>query len=172
MTTSKTNPSRKGKQQAFKQHAKDQANKASSGPRTQIVPNVLWESNDFLLLRGDLLEAYNKTVEVIYHGLQQLGQIYQQIVAMNIKGDNNPDGKIKIKYQWNNGEEVSEQELEVFKRKMGEIQALQQKQQAELQQKAALINGEKEQETKSKLVDAQGAPISKEALEKGTKIIS
>lgn len=172
MTASKNNPGRFGKQQAFKQKAKAQATKAASGPRTRIVPQVLWESNDLLNLRGDLLESYNKTIEVLYHGFQQLGQIYQQIVAFNIKGDGNPEGKIRIKYEWDNGEEVSPQDLRIFQQKMAEMQALQQKQQQQLQQKAAVLEGNATEEKHSGLVGADGAPISKETLEKGSKIIS
>lgn len=167
MSNSKTDSSRKGKNQNFKQHAKSQAAKAASAPRQSIVPSVQWESTDDLLLPGNLLQAYNQTLEVMVHAFQQLGQIYQQIVARNIQGDANPNGKIKLKYLWNNGEEVSEQDLKAFQVKMAEIQTLQQKHQQEINQKAAVLSHMKETD----LVTPGGQPLTEENLEEESKII-
>jgi len=168
MSNSKTNPSRKGKKDNFSQHAKSQAEKAASGPRQSIQPSVLWESKDDLIVRGNLLEAYNKTIEVLFHGLQQLGQIYQQIVALNIQGDANPNGKIHVKYLWNNGEEVSPKDLRAFQTKMAEIQALQQKHSQEIQQKAAVLQNTQD----TGLVTANGQALTEENLEEEKHIIS
>jgi hypothetical protein len=167
MATSKTDPSRKGKQKAFSQAQQAQATKKATGPRTQIVPSTQWESKDLLLIRGDLLEAFNKTLEVFYSAFQQLGMIYQQVIALNVQSDSNPEGKIKFNYIWDNGEKVSDQDLEVFKRKMGQIQALRNKQAQEVQQLAQVKEG-----PQSNLVTADGQPLTEETLENAHKIIS
>ena len=168
MASQKQKPSRAGKAKAYSQQQQSIAAKRAAEPRTQIVPSTQWESNDILALRGDLLEGFNKTLEVIYSGLQQLGMIYQQIIATNVQSEANPEGKIRFSYIWNNGEKVSNQDLEVFKRKMGQIQALRQKQQAEVEQIAQV----KETKSKSGLVTAEGIPLTEETLEQSNKIIS
>ena len=167
MATSKTTPSRQGKAKAFSQKEQAQAHKRSEQPRTQIVPSTQWESNETLDLRGDLLEGLNKIVEVLYSALQQFGMIYQQIIATNVQSDANPEGKIKFTYTWNNGEKVSDQDLEIFKRKMGQIQALRQKQASEVEQLAQV-----KETSKSSLVTADGQPLTEETLENAHKIIS
>ena len=166
MANSKPKASREGKAKAFSQAQQAQASKRAAGPRTQIVPSTQWESKDFLLIRGDLLEGFNKTFEVLYSAFQQLGMIYQQIIALNVNSETNPEGKIKFTYIWDNGEKVSDQDLEIFKRKMGQIQALRQKQQAEVQQLAQV------KESQSGLVTADGAPLTEETLDNAHKIIS
>lgn len=163
---SKQKPSRAGKAKAFSQQQQAIAHKRAERPRTQIVPSTQWESNDVLVIRGDLLEAFNKTLEVVYSGLQQMGMIYQQIIALNVQNEANPEGKIRFTYIWDNGEKVSDQDLEIFKRKMGQIQALRQKQQAEVEQLAQVKDS-----PKSGLVTATGEELTEENLEK-SRIIS
>jgi len=167
MAATKNTKSRAGKAKAFSQQAQAQAHKRAEQPRRQIVPSTQWESKDSLIIRGDLLEGFNKTFEVLYSAFQQLGMIYQQIIAMNVQSDTNPEGKIRFSYIWDNGEKVSTQDLEVFKRKMGQIQALRQKQSQEVEQLAQVQEG-----LKTGLVTAEGAPLTEENLENAHKIIS
>jgi hypothetical protein len=169
MATSKTNPARAGKQQQFRQKQQAEAQKrAVNGPRKQIVPGVNWQSDDQLVIRGNALEAFNKTIELLHHGLQNLAQIYQETIALNIQGDNNPTGKIIVKYVWDNGEEVDASDLKIFQAKMAEVNALRQKQQVELQQKASIIENKK---PASGLVTAEGAPLNEQTVENASKII-
>jgi hypothetical protein len=167
MPTSKKNPARAGKQQAFSQQKQQQAQKrATGGPKTQIVPQVNWPSGADLKIRGTSLEGFNKTLELLYHAMQNFGQIYQETVALNIKSEQNPDGLIEVSYEWNNGEAVTDVELKVFQAKMQEMQALRSRQATELQQQAAV-----QTTAKSGLVGVDGEELTKEKLEQKGKII-
>lgn len=168
MPTSKKNPARAGKQQAFSNQQQQQAQKrATNGPKTQIVPQVNWPSGADLKIRGTSLEGFNKTLELLYHAMQNFGQIYQETIALNMKSEQNPDGLIEVSYEWNNGEAVTDVELKVFQAKMQEMQALRSKQQTELQQQAAVQSAA----TKSGLVGVDGQELTQESLEEKSKII-
>lgn len=125
----KKDKTRKDKVEKFKDNAKQQAAQAAI-PKTHLIPQTNWNTTDVLDLRGDLLEALEKQMVLVYQNLQaandefnKAAQVMQMIMSTNVKS-----GKINLTYSWNNGEKATEQEVEDFKAKMKEIQELRNKQ--------------------------------------------
>jgi len=151
---------KKRKLNNFKNKAKKMAEQKSI-PKTHLIPETEWQSNEELVLRGDLLEALEKTLITTFENLQQananfgkVGQILQMIVTSNIK-----NGKVKLKYKWNNGELATEQEVADYESKALELQKAQQAQYAELVKQAQANETAATNASKTGLVDVQGSPI-------------
>lgn len=108
MAQSKKNPKRKKKVEQFKETAKVQAAQKQI-PRTHLVPTPTWQSTENLDLRGDLLEAFEQQLVIAMDAIQKCGQALQYVMQMNIKSE-----KIKLDYQWNNGEKPTQEEIDKF----------------------------------------------------------
>lgn len=152
MAESRKNPDRKKNVDAFKATQKDQPKQKEK--REHLVPMTKWETTDILDLRGDLFEALENQLLETFVNLQQAqeafqkaAQVMQMIIQHNIKKD-----KIKLEYQWNNGDPASEQDVAEFQAKLKEIQALREKQYEEVKKQ---INA-----SKTGLVGANGEPIA------------
>lgn len=159
MAESKTNKERKGKVEAFKEKAKEQA-KQQAIPKSHLIPLTEWPSTENLDLRGDLMDALEQQMVATFQNLQQVRQllnetqnefqkaahVMQMIIQQNIKA-----GKVKINYQWSNGEDATPEEVEQYEKEMQKIRDLQRKQfeEAQKQQNAA----------KTGLVGADGQPV-------------
>lgn len=147
---------KKKKLQNFKQKAKKMAAQAKE-PKTHLIPNTEWQSNDILDLRGDILEALEKTLIQTFEDIQRInqnfnniGRVMQLILSSNIKA-----GKVKLGYKWNNGEEATAADIAVYESQMAEV-AAQQKQQVTEAINANKVN---ENSLKTGLVDENGSPI-------------
>jgi hypothetical protein len=159
MSASKTNKERKGKVEAFKEKAKEQA-KQQAVPKTHLIPLTEWPSTENLDLRGDLMDALEQQMVATYQNLAQARQllnetqnefqkaahVLQMIIQQNIKA-----GKIKLNYQWNNGEDATPEEVTQYETEMQKLRDLQRKQfeESQKQQNAA----------KTGLVGADGQPV-------------
>lgn len=152
MAKSKTNKDRKQKLQNFKQKSK-KMNEQQKQPKQQLFPIPEWQSNETLDLNGGLLQALDNTLNETYqhinaaiNSFQKISSIMQSVVAQNINS-----GKVKITYDWNNGEKATEEEVVEFKKRMEEVKAAQIAQQDELKKQAnAEVTG---------LVGLTGEPI-------------
>lgn len=100
---------KKKKVEQFKEGAKKAAQTAAT-PRTHLVPQTNWQSNDNLDMRGDLAEAFEVHMVKAFEALQAAGQAFQAMMALNIEA-----GKVKISYIWNTGEIPTEQEVTEYK---------------------------------------------------------
>lgn len=129
MAQSKTNKNRKAKKEKFKEGAKKQAEQQRI-PRTHLVPVPTWQSNETLDLRGDLLEALEQQMVIAMDSLQKCGQVLQYIMQQNIKAE-----KIKLQYEWNNGEKPTDKEVEDFLAQQKLLQEERKKQMLDLQEK-------------------------------------
>lgn len=152
MAQSKKNPKRKKKVQNFKQKAKKMSEQQKT-PKTHLVPQTEWNSKDVLELRGDLLEALEQLFVQTYEHLSaanstfsKAGQVIQMIMSNNIK-----NGKIKLTYKWNNGEDATPEDVAEFEAQMKQIREHQQNQAKQQQQ---LANA-----AKTGLVGPDGEPI-------------
>lgn len=108
MAQSKKNPNRKKKQEKFKEQAKETAVKQRI-PRTHLIPIPTWQSNENLDARGDLVEAFEQQLVIAMDAIQKCGQALQYMIQMNIKSE-----KIKLQYEWNNGEKPTQKEIDDF----------------------------------------------------------
>lgn len=159
MAESKTNKQRKGKVETFKEKAKEKA-KQEAIPKTHLIPLTEWESTENLDLRGDLMDALEQQMVSTYQNLAQTRQlldeaqrefqkaahVMQMIIQQNIKA-----GKVKLNYQWNNGEDASPEEVAEYETKMNELRDLQKKQFEQAQaEKNAMKTG---------LVNPDGSPL-------------
>jgi hypothetical protein len=108
MAQSKKDPNRKKKATKFKEQAKETAVKQRI-PRTHLVPIPTWQSNENLDARGDLVEAFEQQLVLAMDALSKCGQALQYMIQMNIKSE-----KIKLSYEWNNGEKPTQKEIDEF----------------------------------------------------------
>lgn len=154
MAESKKDKSRKAKVEKFKQEAQEK-NIQKATPKTHLVPQTEYQSQDILELPGGALDAIQHNFTQAYQALQNLGQIFQQIVALNIQAE-----KIKLSYTWNNGEIATPAEIEKFQKDMEQLQKMRDKQAEELQK--ALESGT---EPETKLVTVGGQPLTAQNLE-------
>lgn len=159
MAESKTNPARKGKVEAFKEKAKEKA-KQQAVPKTHLIPLTEWSSTENLDLRGDLMDALEQQMVATYQNLAQARQVLneaqnefqkaahvmQMIIQQNIKA-----GKVKLNYQWNNGEDATPEEVTEYETEMQKLRDLQKKQ---FEQAQAEKNAQK-----TGLVSADGSPL-------------
>lgn len=159
MSESKTNKDRKAKVDAFKEKAKEAAQQQSI-PKTHLIPITDWKSTELLDFRGDLMDAMEQQLMLTFQSLQEARQllnqtqaefqkaahVMQMVIQTNIKA-----GKIKLSYQWNNGEDASAEEVAKYEEKMNELRELQRKNFEAAQQQ--------ENAKKTGLVGADGSPI-------------
>jgi hypothetical protein len=159
MSVSKQSKERKSKKETFKEQAKLK-NQQEKIPKSHLIPLTEWKSTDILDVRGDLLEALEQQMVLTYQELsnahaylnnaqaefQKAGRVMQMIMQENIKA-----GKIKLEYQWNNGEDATPEDVQKFEVKMAEIRA---------KQKELAETAKKEQNaSKTGLVGPGGQPI-------------
>lgn len=150
MAKSKTDKSRKKKVEQFKETAQVKAAQQQI-PRTHLVPIPTWQSTENLDLRGDLLEAFEQQLVIAMDAIQKCGQALQYAMQQNIKSE-----KIKLEYQWNNGEKPTEKEVEDFLAEQKKLQEARKQQmldmQAEIQRQA--------NHAKTGLVGPDGSPVA------------
>jgi hypothetical protein len=159
MAQSRTNKKRKHKVQQFKNNQKKMEKQASI-PKTHLVPQPEWQSNENLDMRGDILEALEQQIMIGLDALQKSGQALQYLMAQNIKS-----GKINLSYVWNNGEPATEQEIAAYKEQLEKVKAERNQQmlaqQEELQKQANAA--------RTGLVGPDGQPIgTTQSLEEDT----
>ena len=154
MAESKTNKSRKKKVENFKEKVKE-ANQRAAIPKTQLVPQTVFQSTDILEIPGGLVDVMQQALVEAHEALQRAGQAFQQFMAMNIQSE-----KVKLEYIWNNGEIPTPDEIAKFKEDMMKVQQLRQKQQEEL-----VAQMEKDAKTpKTNLTTVGGQPLTEENL--------
>lgn len=151
------------KLQNFKNKAKKMAEQQKT-PKTHLIPQTEWQSTDILDIRGDLLEALEKTLVGTFTKIQELNQefnkaakVMQMILSTNIKAE-----KIKLKYKWNNGEDATPADVEKYESEMAKLQEQQKAQYEQMiaQQKQNQEDAKKnENAIKTGLVDTNGSPI-------------
>jgi hypothetical protein len=145
---------KKGEQnlKKFKEKTKKMQEQKSQ-QKQYLVPVPQWQSTENLDLRGDMLEALDNTLQETFGHLNQafqafnkVGSIMQAVVATNVKSN-----KITLKYEWNNGEPATEQEVAEFQSKMKEVQEAHKRQ---VEEQLQMQNAQK-----TGLTDAIGNPI-------------
>jgi hypothetical protein len=151
MAESKKDKTRSKKAENFKKEAQKAAVQAGV-PRTHMLPQTEWRSTDNLELRGDLAEGFEIQLVRAFEALQAAGQIFQQLMALNIQS-----GIVKINYIWNDGSIPTEKELADYKAAMDFAQ----KQREQFQQAAA---GQADQ-ANTLLETIGGQPLTVENLE-------
>lgn len=154
MAKSKTDKSRKNKAEKFKESVQEK-NAQRAVPKTHMVPQTVYESNDILDLPGGALDAIQQNFAQAFQAMQNIGQIFQQVLAINIQSE-----KIKLEYTWNNGEQATPAEIEKFQKDMQKLEQMRNEQAEELQK--ALKDGT---EPKSLLTTVGGQPLTAENLE-------
>lgn len=107
---------KKKKVEQFKEGAKKAAQIAAT-PRTHLLPQTTWPSNENLDLRGDLAEKFEVEMVKAFEALQNAGSVFQAMIALNIQA-----GKVKINYIWNTGEIPTDKEVEEYKAAMEYMQ--------------------------------------------------
>jgi hypothetical protein len=156
MAQSKNDKNRKKKKEQFKEKAKETAVKQRI-PRTHLIPIPTWQSNENLDARGDLIEAFEQQLVIAMDAIQKCGQALQYMIQMNIKSE-----KIKLQYEWNNGEKPTQKEIDDFLALQAKATEERKKQMLELQEKlqkdANQAIAEQNQEITG-LVGPDGQPI-------------
>lgn len=159
MAKSKVNPKRKKKLQQFKQKAKKMSEQKAT-PKTHVIPQTEWNSQDVLDVRGDILEALETQAVALYEGINSLqGQFQRLAQAMNLlMQDNIKKEKIKLTYKWNNGETLTDEELVGYQNQLKQIEEERKRQQDEYLKQ--LEAGKKlENAAKTGLVGPDGSPV-------------
>jgi len=160
MAESKRNADRKANREAFKAIAKQEAEIGKKPEKAYLIPITEWETTELLELRGDLLEALEQKFVLTYQKLAALRQgineafddfqgaasALQMVIQSNVK-----NGKVKLSYKWNTGEEATAREIKEFETKMEEVKKAQQEAYENYQRN---LNAEK-----TGLVSPEGAPI-------------
>ena len=165
MAKTSNRPEQKQKAAQFSEEQKKKIKAAQAGEKTHLIPDVEWQSQDFLELRGDVAEAIQNNLMAAYEALQRAGQAFQVVLNMSIKA-----GKAKLTYSWNNGEKPTDEEIKNFQDQMNQLNEMKKKQLEDVQD---AINKEKEAEgqPKTNLVTLDGAPLTEENLDKSKSII-
>jgi len=159
MPTSKTDASRKNKAQNFKDKAKKEAAQAQV-PHTHMIPQTEWQSDDNLILMGSIAEGIEINLVKAYEALQHAGQLFQQMIQLNIQA-----GKVKMTYIWNNGDIPTKEEQEMWVKQMQFLNDERAKKMAEIQagiQKGAVDSKNAEE---GGLQTVGGQPLTEENLE-------
>jgi hypothetical protein len=162
MPTAKNRPGQKQKAAQFSEEQKKRVRAAQAGEKTHLIPDVEWQSADFLELRGDVAEAIQNNLMAAYEALQRAGQAFQVVLNMSIQ-----KGSAKLKYSWNNGEPASEEDIKEFQAQMELIN----KQRTEQLQKVQDVIAKEKGEPKTDLVTVDGAPLTEGNLDKAKNII-
>lgn len=159
MAQSKLEKERKEKRSEFKETAKKEAAQKAI-PKTHLIPQTNWESTDNLDLRGDLLEALEEQMLLTFQNLREsqkyldisgehfnkTARVVQAIMQTNVKA-----GKVKLTYEWNNGEVASEEDVATYEARVAQLREEQLKQVEKIQSQN---NAEK-----TGLVGLDGSPI-------------
>lgn len=164
MATAKNRPEQKQKAAKFSEAQKKNVRAAQADEKTHLIPDVEWQSTDFLELRGDVAEALQDNIMAAFESLKRAGQAFQVMLNMSIQAK-----KAKLTYSWNNGESATESEIEAFKEQM---EAFGKQQKAQLDKVSEVIKeGATKSQPKSNLVTVDGAPLTEGNLDKAKSII-
>jgi hypothetical protein len=165
MAKATNRPEQKQKAAQFSEEQKKKIKAAQAGEKTHLIPDVEWQSTDFLELRGDVAEAIQNNLMAAYEALKRAGQAFQVVLNMSIKS-----GKAKLTYSWNNGEKPTDEEIKNFQAQMEQLNQMKKKQLEDVQT-AIAKEQEANSEPKTNLVTVDGTPLTEENLDKSKSII-
>lgn len=155
MAESKKDKTRAKKAEKFKQEAKKAAAIAAV-PKTHLVPQTEWQSNDNLDCPGHVAEAFEVEMVKAFEALQRAGAAFQELMRVNLESK-----KVKITYIWNNGEVPTPDEVTKWEAHVKNLQ----QQRAEFER----IQNDLKKANETDLVTVGGAPLTQENLEREEK---